>query len=671
GCDAALETLPADMEAVRKAALMKKAYILNKQTVSEEEAVHILYESWESLTIEDVLATPNSRELKKRTEGTKEETGDGLYVRGRSDHLCKAHYGRSSRFKSRGGTGKLKCFICHLEGHLKRDCPMKKSSRFVKKGKRDQDSNSSDDEGNAYFREALAVVGNDETTELIQLLDGSSFILEDVRYVSRLKRSLISLGTLKKEGYTVKMQMGRIMVIKGCRVMMTGIRKKNCVYTLEAKVMTFSVQKHGGSKQVGLKQLGSKQVGFKQLGHKQGAQEDREAEVFQVSKDNAIVAQRRLEDNLKKIQTRTACTMPGRQGGLWFEVPAQGKDAEYRLCLSVTPKIVNTVLELVTMVVSTRNTLPNSSNGSPLVLDDETKRFLAETIDGMVEGSIATMQRSMEEMANNITALSLQNQQMGNRGSQVHHSRLANIEFPKFSGDDVKGVFRCEEYEDALCSLLSRVEVSEDHPVSLFMEGLPTEIEIGVRLFKPKTLSDAYCLTNGMPEDENEEDGFLDEDETLVDNGLMDLQAPLILLNVLTRTTNFKTMRVTSTVGKHTIHILIDYGSTHSFLDKNMAKKIGCHIRNTCPLVVTVADGNNLVTTSECKKFKWLFGSTTFTSYVMLLPLGGSEMVLGIQWLATLGDIRFNFHELRMDFKYNGSCMQLEATSATPTHPML
>ncbi|GKE64863.1 hypothetical protein Tco_1519024, partial [Tanacetum coccineum] len=60
--------------------------------------------------------------------------------------------------------------------------------------------------------------------------------------------------------------MGRIKVIKGCRVMMTGIKKKNCMYTLAAKVMTFGVQKHGGSKQVGLNQLGFKQVGFKQLG---------------------------------------------------------------------------------------------------------------------------------------------------------------------------------------------------------------------------------------------------------------------------------------------------------------------------------------------------------------------------------------------------------------------
>ncbi|GJT60321.1 reverse transcriptase domain-containing protein [Tanacetum coccineum] len=46
----------------------------------------------------------------------------------------------------------------------------------------------------------------------IPLHDGSSFIPKDVRYVSGLRRSLISLGTLEKEGYMVKMQMGRIKV---------------------------------------------------------------------------------------------------------------------------------------------------------------------------------------------------------------------------------------------------------------------------------------------------------------------------------------------------------------------------------------------------------------------------------------------------------------------------
>ncbi|GJU99293.1 zinc finger, CCHC-type containing protein [Tanacetum coccineum] len=322
--------------------------LLTSLLPSYENFVETLLYGRESLTMEDVLATLNSRELKKRTEGTKEETGDRLYVRGRSDRSGKAHSGGSSGFKSRGGTYKLKCFICHSEGHLKRDCPMKKSSGFIKKGKRDHDYDSSDDEGNSYFGEALVVVENVEMTELlgdnmtstinrtrkvkIQLHDGSNFILENVRYVPGLRRSLISLGTLKKEGYTMKMRMGRIKVIKGCRVMMTEIRKKNCVYTLEAKVMTFGVQKHGGSKQVGLKQLGSKQVGHKQVGFKQlgpsvetgfhgvqdekrvwfevelqGAQGDCEAKVFQVSNDDAAVAQRRLKDKQLEEKTNTNC----------------------------------------------------------------------------------------------------------------------------------------------------------------------------------------------------------------------------------------------------------------------------------------------------------------------------------------------------------------------------
>nr|GEU34698.1 zinc finger, CCHC-type [Tanacetum cinerariifolium] len=275
--------------------------LLTSLPSSYENFVETLLYGRESLKMEDVLATLNSRELKKRTKGTKEEAGDGLYVRERSDHSCKAHSGGSSRFKSRGGTSKLMCFICHLKVHLKRDSLMKKSSGFVKKGKRNQDSNSSDEEGNAYFEEALVVVRNDEMIELvmdsgrsyhmthmmdflydfkvfdsgsvqlddnrtcaikgirkmkIHLHDGSRFILENVSYVPGLRRILISLGTLEKEGYTVKLQMGRIKVINGSRVMMTEIWKKNCVYTLEAKVMTFGVQKH----EVAQRQLEDKQL---------------------------------------------------------------------------------------------------------------------------------------------------------------------------------------------------------------------------------------------------------------------------------------------------------------------------------------------------------------------------------------------------------------------------
>nr|GEV03150.1 zinc finger, CCHC-type [Tanacetum cinerariifolium] len=72
-----------------------------------------------------------------------------------------------------------------------------------------------------------------------------------------------------------------------------------------------NVQKHRGSKQVGLKQLGSKQVGFKQLGVKQvGFKQlglNVETGVHEVSNDDTAVAQRRLEDKQPEEKTNTDC----------------------------------------------------------------------------------------------------------------------------------------------------------------------------------------------------------------------------------------------------------------------------------------------------------------------------------------------------------------------------
>ncbi|GJR36983.1 hypothetical protein Tco_1212667 [Tanacetum coccineum] len=83
---------------------------------------------------------------------------------------------------------------------------MKNSSGFVKKGKRDQDSDSSDDEGNAYFGEALVVVKNDEMTELV-MHSGRSYhmthrrdILYDFKVVDG---GLVQLGDCEAEVFQV------------------------------------------------------------------------------------------------------------------------------------------------------------------------------------------------------------------------------------------------------------------------------------------------------------------------------------------------------------------------------------------------------------------------------------------------------------------------------------
>ncbi|GJW14002.1 transposon ty3-G gag-pol polyprotein [Tanacetum coccineum] len=111
-------------------------------------------------------------------------------------------------------------------------------------------------------------------------------------------------------------------------------------------------------------------------------------------------------------------------------------------------------------------------------------------------------------------------------------------------------------------------------------------------------------------------------------------EIPQISLNALNRANTFQTMRVTGKVGKHELHILIDCGSTDNFLDVNVAKRVGCPVTSTCPLAV-----------------------------------GGNKQLIRIQWwLATLGDIKCNFSQFRMEFMYKNKRMTLRGTPKIAMH---
>ncbi|GJV14755.1 reverse transcriptase [Tanacetum coccineum] len=140
-------------------------------------------------------------------------------------------------------------------------------------------------------------------------------------------------------------------------------------------------------------------------------------------------------------------------------------------------------------------------------------------------------------------------------------------------------------------------------------------------------------------------------------------EVPHISLHALNGVQSYQTMRVVGFMRKFIIHILIDTGSTHNFVNESVAKKIGCHLQTTGPLQVTVAGERNLISNTMCSAFKWTLQGEVFTASVMLLPLGGCDMVLGIRWLSTLGDINCNFKELRMRFNYNGKYMTLRGAT--------
>ncbi|XP_056860229.1 uncharacterized protein LOC130508648 [Raphanus sativus] len=156
-------------------------------------------------------------------------------------------------------------------------------------------------------------------------------------------------------------------------------------------------------------------------------------------------------------------------------------------------------------------------------------------------------------------------------------------------------------------------------------------------------------------ETENEDSEEEEDIQTPSDTNLEDTnnKTPTISVHALNGSPTYNCMRIIGQYGKRKLHILIDPGSTHNFLDLQVAKTLGCNLTSITPMPVAAASGD-LITNYKCSDFVWKTQGYEFKSEVRTLRLGFSDLVLGVQWLSTLGPILWDFLNLRMEFKFNG-----------------
>lgn len=122
-------------------------------------------------------------------------------------------------------------------------------------------------------------------------------------------------------------------------------------------------------------------------------------------------------------------------------------------------------------------------------------------------------------------------------------------------------------------------------------------------------------------------------------------------------------MRVAGQHGKKPLHRLLDTVSTHNFIDAARALRLNCKVEMMPPMWVKVADVGRLKCDVMVKNFSWKMQGEEFTTVVILLPLSGSDMVLGIQWFIKLGLILWDFHYLAMEFKHEGRGVKLRGAT--------
>jgi hypothetical protein len=120
-----------------------------------------------------------------------------------------------------------------------------------------------------------------------------------------------------------------------------------------------------------------------------------------------------------------------------------------------------------------------------------------------------------------------------------------------------------------------------------------------------------------------------------------------------------QTLRVMGQIQHTPVAILIDSGSTHNFLQDRVAKQLGLRTEPAHSFRVLVGNGEELHCTTMCPQTPLLIGSHQFLVDLFVLPISGAELVLGVQWLKTLGPIITDYNKLTMSFCKEGQQIHL------------
>jgi hypothetical protein len=79
-----------------------------------------------------------------------------------------------------------------------------------------------------------------------------------------------------------------------------------------------------------------------------------------------------------------------------------------------------------------------------------------------------------------------------------------------------------------------------------------------------------------------------------------------------------------------------------------------------------IADGGTINFSRKCNKINLTMGEYVMNSPMIYIPMGGAKVILGIQWLQSLGTMAFNFQELFMKFSLEGKEIELRGITRKP-----
>ena len=122
------------------------------------------------------------------------------------------------------------------------------------------------------------------------------------------------------------------------------------------------------------------------------------------------------------------------------------------------------------------------------------------------------------------------------------------------------------------------------------------------------------------------------------------------------------TIRLRAQVRDQIMLLLVDSGSTHSFISETFLARLQVLTENLPPVSVRVTNGQRLLCNQPLRGLEWQVPDHTFHTDLRVLPLRAYDGVLGIDWLAAHSPMNCHWQEKTIAFETEGNKCTCEAS---------
>lgn len=128
-------------------------------------------------------------------------------------------------------------------------------------------------------------------------------------------------------------------------------------------------------------------------------------------------------------------------------------------------------------------------------------------------------------------------------------------------------------------------------------------------------------------------------------------------------------MRVRALIQNQVMIILIDFGSSHSFVNNSLLLKLQMKTENTPPAQVNMANGDILLTDKMVLGMEWWAQGHTFHTDMRVLELEAYVAILGFDWLKKHSPMRCHWANKQLEFEDDVVTVKLQGLTPNAIEP--